>query len=212
MNKLPNISEIKNELESNGKMLIDNDDIVFDAYYFNDLVLQLPKFQVSEIRPLYRISITKGIDSKIIYPYLDELQNQIKEYKKLRKKIFNQFLDNLNLKNIEGEFYKLRNKLKETNDWPKGNFGDWNYWFHGGDIEFDNNGTGQHFNIRMTNIRSIKFWSIYKFIIGTNRKSDVGKFIFDKKEVIIKMFDLLVIEKRMIVIRTEFGEKQYELL
>ena len=193
-------------------MLIEYDDIVFDASYFNDLVLQLPKFHVSEIRPLHKISISKGIATTIITPYLDELRNQIKQYNNLREKTFSAFLRHLNLKNVEGQFYKLRRKLQETNDWPKGKFNEWNYWFHGGDIEFDNIRTGEHFNIRMTNIRSVKYWSIHKYILGTKNESEIGKFIADKKEMVSKMIDLLVLDEKMVEIRTEIGEKQYELI
>lgn len=212
MNKLPDISEIKNELDLNGKMLIEYDDIAFDANYFNDLVLHLPKFHFSEIRPLHKIWITKGVDTKMVTPYLEELRIQIKEYNSIREKTFSAFIKHLNLKNVEGEFYKLRRKLQETNDWPKGKYNEWNYWFHGGDIEFDNNRTGEHFNIRMSNVRSVKYWSIYKFILGTNSGSEIGKFISDKKEMVSKMLDLLVLDKKMFEIRTEFGEKQYELV
>lgn len=211
MIKPPTLSEIRRKLKANGEMLIEYEERIIDSTYFNNLVLKLPKYNVSEIRPLHKICISKGIDTEIIVPHLNTLIFQIRAYIKVREYTFNQFLNHFNLKDIEGNFYKLRTRLKENDTWPKGEYKDWNYWSHGGDIEFDNRSTGEHFNIRMSNIRSVKYWSIYKFIMGTNEKSEIREFLIKKKEVISKMFDLLVIDKKMKVIRTDFGEKQYEL-
>lgn len=212
LKKLPTIELIKNELSDEDSYLIEYEVNSFDSKYFNSLVKLLPKYRVSEIRPFQKIWIIKGTESKYILPYLDDILVQIKKYKILRTTIFNRFLNSLEIENIEGNFYKLREKLQETDKWPKGVYENWSYWSHGGDIEFDNESTGEHFNIRMANIQSLKFWSIHKFIRGTNKDSDLGKFIKDKKEVVSKIFDLLVVENKMKVIRTDFGEKQYELI
>lgn len=209
---MPNIELIKNGLSDKGSYLIEYEVNSFDSNYFNELVKLLPEYSVQEIRAFQKIWIIEGTDTKQILPYLDEMLIQIKKYKILRETTFNQFLTHLKIEDIEGNFYKLRVKLQDANEWPKGVYKEWNYWSHGGDIEFDNETTGEHFNIRMANIRSLKFWSIYKFIIGTNGESEVGAFVSENKDVIRKMFDLFVLNNDMLEIRTELSEKQYELV
>ena len=63
----------------------------------------------------------------------------------------------------------------------------------------------------MSNIRNLKYWSLHKYIVGTNKESELAKFLMDRKETIMKMLDVLVIKNKLNEIRTEFGEKQYEL-
>ncbi len=199
------------DLKSKDKLLIEFDYDAFNSTYFNKLVEDLPNHNVSEIRPRQKISITHGINNNTLNKYLEELVIQIKSYNKVRTQVFGQFLLSLGLDKIEVEFYKLREKLQSLNAWPKGNFENWHYWSHGIDIEFDNYENGSHFNIAMSNINSIKYWSIHRYIESIVNKSQESKFIVKHKQTIPKMFDLLVLQNRLVAIRTPFGEKQYEV-
>lgn len=211
MIELIKIEQIKQELDTKGQLLIEYDFDAFDENYFNELVKELTDFKVSEIRPCQKIWITKGINTDILYTKLNQLVLHIISYNKIRTEVFNEFLSSLGIDKIEGEFYKLRIKLQSQNAWPKGEFKDWNYWSHGGDIEFDNTENGSHFNIRMSNINSIKPWSIHRYLKGITPKSEESKFIVEHKEEIPRMLDLLVLQNELKAIRTPFGEKQYQL-
>lgn len=211
MTELPTIEQIRQRLSFNSEMFIEYQIDAFDENYFNNLVKELPNFKVSEIRPYQKIMITKGINSQILHEYLDQLGIHIIEYDQMRTKIFNEFLLSLNIDKIEGEFYKLREKLQDLNTWPKGIFKNWKYWSHGGDIEFDNVENESHFNIAMSNITSIKYWSIHRYIKSINNKNKETNFIVKNMEEIPRMLDLLALENKIEVIRTQFGEKQYQL-
>lgn len=211
MTELPEIEQIKQKLSLDSELLIEYDFDAFDENYFNNLVIELPSFKVSEIRSHQKIWITKGIDTQILHKYLDQLVIYIIDYNQLRTKIFREFLSSLNIDKIEGEFYKLREKLQDLNAWPNGKFKNWKYWSHGGDIEFDNIKNESHFNIAMSNISSIKYWSIYRYIKALNNENVETKFLVENKEEIPRMLDLLALQNKLKVIRTQFGEKQYQL-
>lgn len=211
MTELLKIEQIKQKLLLDSELLIEYDFNAFDENYFNNLVIELPSFKVSEIRPLQKIWITKGIDTQILHKYLGQLAIYIIDYNQLRSKVFREFLSSLNIDKIEGEFYKLREKLQDLNAWPNGKFKNWKYWSHGGDIDFDNIKNESHFNIAMSNIRSIKYWSIYRYIKALNNENVETKFIVENKEEIPRMLDLLALQNKLKVIRTQFGEKQYQL-
>lgn len=211
MKNKPTISEIKKSILSKGRYLIEYEIDNFEPSYFNKLVLELPDCHVHEVRPLQKIWIKKGIETESVNPYLSELNEILANYSICRTKVFTQFLAKFHLKDIAGEFYKLRRKLQEIQEWPKGNFEDWNYWSHGGDIEFDNQITFEHFNINMSNIQDLKYWSIYNHIIKSRKETNLANFIKGESEKVSKMFDLLVLENKLLVIRTPFGAKQYEL-
>ncbi len=209
MIKLLTLDKIQDELKSKSELLMEFE---FDENYFNKLVRELPNCMVYEIRPLQKIWIKSCIHSEILKLYLDHLFNHIIDYNKLKTNQFRDFLKSLNINSIEGEFYKLREKLQKINAWPKGKFESWNYRAHGLDIEFDNNETGGHFNIAMTNINSIQYWSVHKYITSINDQSEESKFIVENKEIIPKMFDLLVLQNKLKAIRTNLGQKLYILL
>ena len=209
---LKNIEQIKQELESSDELLLEYDYDAFDEEYFNELEKRLDNFKVSEIRPQQKILITKGIKNKNLTIYLNQLLKHITSYNKLRKEVFSDFITSLDIDKIEGEFYKLREKLQNTGNWPRGNYKQWKYCTYGGDIEFDNIENGGHFNIAMSNINSIKYRSIHKYIEGTTNKSVESEYINEHMEEIPKMLDLLVLQKKIKVIRTPFYEKQYELV
>ena len=107
----------------------------------------MPEFHVAEITPFQKIWITNGTGTNQILPYLNDMISHIKSYNELRNNVFNQFLNHLNITDIEGNFYKLREALQRNHKWPRGEFKEWSYWSHGGDIEFDNETTSEHFNI-----------------------------------------------------------------
>jgi len=206
---LPKIEQIRKVLESKNELLIEYEFDAIEPEYFNELVRELTNYTVSEIRPLQKVWITKGIETNILNQYLNQLKNHIVSYNEIRNQVFREFLNSLGIDEIEDEFYKLREKLKESNQWPKGTFKNWNYWSHGGDIEFDNTENGNHFNIRMSNVKDIKFWSIHRYLCSILNQTKETKFLADNKEAIRKMLDLLVLQKTLKTIRTPFGEKQY---
>lgn len=212
MTELPKIEHVKENLEINGEFLIEYEFDAFNEEYFNMLVRELKDYRVSEIRPNQKIWITSGINSKSLNNYVSSLVEHIISYNELRNNVFNQFLLSLDLTDIEGQLYMLREKLQSTNKWPKGKFEKWNYWSHGGDIEFDYFDNSSHFNIAMSNINCIKYWSIHRFVKGKANKSAETEFISNHKDEIPRMFDLLVLNKKMKAIRTPIYEKQYELI
>jgi hypothetical protein len=207
--KLLTLEQIQDELKSKNEILMEFE---FGENYFNNLVRELPNYIVYEIKPLRKIWIKSGIHSEILNLYLDHLFNQIIDYNKLKTNQFRDFLNSLNINSIEDKFYKLREKLQITDAWPKGKFESWNYRAHGLDIEFDNNENGGHFNIAMTNINSIQYWSVHKYITSINDQSEESKFIVENKEIIPKMFDLLVLQNKLNPIRTNIGQKLYILV
>ncbi len=205
------IDQIKEEMKSKNELLIDfyfNDS---NSKYFNDLVRELPNFNVNEIRPLQKIRIAKGIESKILYQYLGQMKSHIMSYNKLRILVFYEFLASLKIDEIEGKFFKLREKLEKIKKWPKGIYKEWSYWSHGSDIEFDNNETGCHFNVQMANINALAYWSVHRYICNTLDQSLETKFIMDNKDAIPKIFDLMVLQNDLKVERTQYGEKHYIL-
>lgn len=199
------------KLREEGSIIMEFDKVEIEPTYFNKLVLEFSEYYVTEIRPLKKVIIKKGVTSSRLEKYLNEMFQIIVTYSKTREMVFTKFLDKLGIKDIEGQFYKLRVKLQENNEWPKGDYLNWKYWIHGGDIEFDQLTTGQHFNVSMAMIEDLKSWSIYNHIIRSMKETEIYNFVYDQPEIVSKMFDLLVINSKLKSIRTFYGAKIYAL-
>lgn len=193
-----NQQEILKHLENYTYVIIDRWEDGYSNEYFYDLVVKLSNCLVSEIRPSQKIIIEHDIDSSYLSVHKEDLIIAIKEYISLRKQVFNDFLTHLVIKDSKYVFRDIIKKLRETDRFNKGIFGNWKYWQHGGDIEFKNRMSDEHVNISMQNRSCIKDWSLIQFLRTKDKFENLMKTISHRTERLSKLMNLLVIEGKLI--------------
>ncbi|MBK8503722.1 MAG: hypothetical protein IPL46_16825 [Saprospiraceae bacterium] len=162
---------------------------------------------VTEIRPSQTICIEKDIETSYLYVHKRDLIDGIIEYTDLRNNVFENFLKHLNLTNSESVFSEVLKEIRQTVKFNKGTFGDWSYWQHGGDIEFNNTKTEEHINVLIYNTESIKDWSLLKFLRAHDRYEMILKTISHKTERLSKLMDLLVMDGSLIEVENDMRMK-----
>ncbi len=200
-------SEVNELLEKHTSVIIDLYDIGYSLEYFQNLVINLTNCLVTEIRPSQTISIQKDIETSYLFVHKKDLIEGISQYNKLRNLVFKQFLDHLNLTESKSVFREIISKLRQTIEFNKGSFGDWKYWQHGGDIEFENKRTDEHINVMMYNRDSIKDWSLLKYLRAHDKYEMLVNTISHKSGRLLKLMDLLVIDGSLKDVRNEMRMK-----
>lgn len=194
-------------LENHTSVVIDRWETGYTKKYFYDLVAKLSNCLVTEIRPSQKIIIEYDIDSSYLHVHKEDLIKAINEYNFLRKQVFENFLEHLNLNDSKDVFRQIIEELRKTTEFNKGLFGDWKYWQHGGDIEFKNRKSDEHVNIRMQNRNCIKEWSLIQFLRTKDKYENLINTISHRTERLTKLMDLLVIEGKLIDEPNEMREK-----
>ena len=151
LNKQITQNEIEQLLEEHSSVIINLYETGYSSEYFYGLVSSLTNCLVTEIRPAQTIHIQSDIDTSYLYVHKLDLLDAIVSCNKLKNQVFAAFLKHLNLTDSESVFREITRELRQTIKFNKGTFDDWNYWQHGGDIEFDNKKTEEHINIKMYN-------------------------------------------------------------
>ena len=199
--------EIKELLENHTSVIIDLYEIGYSQEYFHQLVTTLSNCLVTEIRPSQTICIQKDIETSYLNVHKLDLIDGITEYNELRKNVFGDFLEHLNLIESESTFREIIQELRKTVKFNKGFFGDWSYWQHGGDIEFSNKITEEHVNVMMYNRESIKYWSLLKFLRVHEKYEMLVATISHKGERLLKLMDILVIDGSLLDVKNEMRMK-----
>jgi hypothetical protein len=200
-------NEINKLLEKHTSVIIYLYGIGYSIEYFYQLVRSLSNCLVTEIRPSQTICIEKDIETSYLYVHKQDLIHGIIEYTELRNSVFENFLKHLNITNTESVFSEVLKELRKTVKFNKGTFGDWSFWQHGGDIEFNNTKTEEHINVLMYNPESIKDWSLLKFLRAHDRYEMILKTISHKTERLSKLMDLLVMDGSLIEVKNDMRMK-----
>lgn len=199
--------EINELLEKHTSVIIDLFETGYSLKYFQNLLIDLSNCLVTEIRPSQTICIQKDIETSYLFVHKEDLIEGISEYNNLRNLVFKEFLEHLELTDSELVFREIIGKLRQTVKFNKGSFGEWKYWQHGGDIEFENKRTEEHINVLMYNRKSIKDWSLLKYLRAHDKYEMLVNTISHKSERLLKLMDLLVIDGSLIDVRNEMRMK-----
>lgn len=179
--------------------------------YFYTLVTELKEYTVFEIRPIKTIRIDKGISSSKIIEHVDEIKSVIRKYSKRRNDTFREFLDYLSIDQENELFRNIALKIRELNSRQRGSFGEWSFWQHGGDIEFENAKTNEHLNVSMCDKEAISPSSLMKYISSFGEDSNLYQLLDNDIKSIQKALDILVIQGFLIDVPNEIGMKILKL-
>ncbi len=187
-------SNIRELLANEQKLILNCEDINYSKEEIYQLIKELPDLYIIEIRPIRTITIEQGTHSKDLLILKDQILMQIDDYNNTRREVFNSFMKNNGIKRGDGELGALKIKLQNEGFYPKGKFGNWKYWVHGTDMEFENEKDRSHFNISFGNYEHLNHWSLLKFIKAfTNDRSLQA---MTEKDM-IKFLDLMIIESEL---------------
>ena len=200
-------TQINELLKDYTSVSLDLSDIGYDAEYYYGLVTTLSNCIVLESRPIQRITIEREIESSYLLIHKEDILEAIKEYSDLRTQIFKDFLDHLNIENTDSVFRDIIGKIRGTIQFNKGSFGDWEFWQHGGDIEFKNIKTVEHINVLMFNREAINPRSLIQFLKAKSRFEPIIKTISDNLQNLERIMDLLVIEGSLLDIENKLRMK-----
>lgn len=192
------IDEILMLLQNYNSVVIDRWEEGYTNEYYYNLVIGLSNCLVTEIRPSQKIIIEYDINSSYLYVHKEDLLEAIKEYNMLRRKVFQDFLEYLKLKDSKEVFRDIILELRKSEGFNKGVFGNWKYWQHGLDIEFVNTKTKEHVNIAMQNRDSIKEWSLIQFLRTKGGCKSLVATIAHRTERLSKLMDLLVMDGKLV--------------
>jgi len=199
-------SEIRKLLKSYEQVQLDLSETGYKKEYFYKLVEELDNCSVQEVRPIQFISIESDIDSSEFGLQKEKLLKVIGKYNKQRESVFEVFIKHLDLKS-KSTFGEIVEAMKIKNQYPKGKVGNWNFWQHGSDIEFENKKTDEHLNMYIGNKSALNPDSLYSFIHSQTDFQGLTKVLAGKLKYLIRMLDILVIEKRLVDIDNELRMK-----
>ncbi len=75
-----------------------------------------------------------------------------------------------------------------------GNFNDWKFWQHEGDIDFEKIKSKEHFNIMMFNTEAINSDSLSKYLHAKSKNPEPNQNELYESKTLDKLLDLLVID------------------
>jgi len=198
--------QISQLLTTYSRVYLNLSEVGYNKKYFYELVEELENCSVQEVRPIQFISIERDIHVSELNLQKDSLIDAIMTYCHLRTTVYKMFVEHLGL-NKATSFSEIIESMEVKGQRPRGKFRNWNFWQHGGDIEFENRKTNEHLSVLMQNKRALNSDSLYKFIHERKEYEQLVKVIAGKQNNLERMINLLVIDGRLIDIDNELRMK-----